>query len=617
MRQTIKNYFKIALVSTFSLAMISCGGTKDTVEENVNYKPSFPPMIKFNAKEWKTNNNYKPLGDPRAKKGGEFTMAWPEFPATLRGEGPNSNQISISEMNGMVYETLIGIHPETLEFVPGLANYWDVSKDKRTFRFRINPKAKWADGSDITADDVLASWEHEVDKNIKDPYANILYEGSYEKPVIEDKYTIKVHTKELNWRLFMYFGGSMKIYPAKYIRIPGQEYLKKYQWKMVMGSGPYELKPGNMEKQKSLTLTRRKDYWGDSDPHSVGTNNFDRLKWTVVRDDELQFEKFKKGELDYYDVLKAQRWVQETDFDKVKKGWIQKRKIYTEKAKGFSGLVFNMRKAPFSDKKVRLAFAYLFNREKLINQLFYNEYDFLDSYYPGGVWANQGNEKIRYNPEKAAKLLADAGWKKRNKEGILVDKNNKPFELLFEYGDPSMKRIYTVVVEDYMKAGIKWELKLIDAKTLLKKIEERSFLLHHQNWGSITFPNPESSWMSELADQPSNNNLPGFKNKRVDELCKQYNVAFDQKERIKLIREIDGLIFNEHPYALGWGAPYTDRIMYYNKFGHPDTYFSKTGYYSDMKSLWWLDPVKEKALKDAMQNNKSLPVGETIVKPWN
>lgn len=609
-------FFVLSFILFFA---VSCTNTSETVHTSTDYKPSFPPLLQFNSAQWQSNNNWKPIGDKRAKKGGELTLlwAWPDFPPTLRGEGPNANLAALKELHNMIYENLINLHPETLEVIPGLADYWQISPDKKTFRFRINPKARWADGSEITADDVLATWEHLIDKAIKDPYTNILFGDKFEKPVIEDKYTIKVNTKALNWRLFVEFGVYMKIYPAKYIRIAGDEYLKKYQWKFVMGSGPYEMKDEDLIKEKSITLTKRKDYWAESDSMNIGLNNFAKIKWVIVRDETLQFEKFKKGEIDVYRENTARRWVQETDFDKVKKGWIQKRKIYSKKPQGFSGFVFNMRKPPFNDNRICLAFAYLFNREKLIDQLFFNQYAFIDSYFPGSIWANPNNEKIRYNPQKASELLAKAGWGKRNAQGILVDKKNKPFEITFDYGTQGLQRVFTVVAEDFKNAGIKLNLKLIDTRTLIKKIDERNFLLHYQSWTADIFPNPESSWMSELADKNSNNNVPGFKNKKLDELCNQYNLTFDLDERIKLIRQIDNIIYKEHPYALGWYADYT-RILYFNKFGYPANYFKKTldGDERDVKQLWWIEPEKEKALNEAMKNNKPLPVGEVIVKPW-
>ncbi|HAU89482.1 MAG TPA: hypothetical protein DCW72_04385 [Elusimicrobia bacterium] len=212
-------------------------------------------------------------------------------------------------------------------------------------------------------------------------------------------------------------------------------------------------------------------------------------------------------------------------------------------------------------------------------------------------------------------LLARAGWKNRNKDGWL-EKDGKILEIDFEYGDPSMSRIYKVVQEDFRKAGIKMELKQIDRNTLMKKVGERNFTLHAQAWGALLFPNPVSSWGGDLADKNDNNNLPSFKNAEVDALCKEYDLAFDRATQRRLVRKIDGIIFRAHPYALGWGSGFS-RILYYDKFGHPEKYFSKTGDYRGMVSLWWLDPAREKALNEAMASGASLPVGQVEHRPWD
>ncbi|GAG39541.1 unnamed protein product, partial [marine sediment metagenome] len=127
--------------------------------------------------------------------------------------------------------------------------------------------------------------------------------------------------------------------------------------------------------------------------------------------------------------------------------------------------------------------------------------------------------------------------------------------------------------------------------------------------------NPESSWSSKLADEKHNNNLPGLKHSRVDELCRKYDVTFDREGQIKLIREIDSIIFRVHPYALAWYANF-NRVLYWNKFGHPKTYFSKIGDYRGIKSMWWRDSDKEKSLDKAMKDGSKLPAGKTIQKPW-
>ena len=582
------------------------------------YKP--PPealrVLPFNPEEWETNENYDFIGDPRALKGGEITSTWSSFPPNLRTDGPNSNLIQTRTLHSLMYESLVGLHPDTLEFIPQLATHWWISNDKRTFRFRLNPKARFSDGSEVTADDVYWSFWHLTQEDRRDPYNVILFRGSFEMPKIIDKYTIEVHTKKLNWRLFLYFGASMMIFPARYIAITGDEYLRGYQWRFIPGSGPYMMKPGDLKKPSSLVLTRRPDWWARDEKWGRGLYNFDRIRFTVITNRDLEFEKFKHRELDYYMVGKAQRWVEECDFKEVRMGWVKKRRIKTEAPQGFSGFCFNMRKPPFNDRRVRLAWAYLFNREKLMDKLFFNQYEFIDSYYPGRIWANPTNRKIRYNPRKAALLLAQAGYKKRNKEGILIGPDGKPFEVTLEIGHQDLERIFTVIKEDYEKAGIRINLKLIDPRTLYKKVSEREFTVTYQWWGAIVFPNPESSWMSELADKPQNNNLPGFKNRRVDRLCEKYNVCFDQKERVKIIRKIDKIIFDEHPYALGWYSNRV-RILYWDKFGHPDTYFTRIGDWRDIISVWWYDPAKAARLEKAMASGTPLEQGEVEVAPWD
>ncbi|PIU17701.1 MAG: hypothetical protein COT18_12615, partial [Elusimicrobia bacterium CG08_land_8_20_14_0_20_59_10] len=147
-------------------------------------------------------------------------------------------------------------------------------------------------------------------------------------------------------------------------------------------------------------------------------------------------------------------------------------------------------------------------------------------------------------------------------------------------------------------------------------VGERNFTIHFQNWGALLFPNPVSSWGAELADSTDNNNLPGFKNAEVDALCRKYDLTGNREEQKKIIRRIDELIFRAHPYALAWGSSFS-RVLYHNKFGHPEKYFSKIGDYRDMKTMWWLDPQKDKALAEALEKDGKLPVGETDQRPWD
>jgi microcin C transport system substrate-binding protein len=569
----------------------------------------------FTGEGWQTNNDWEPTGDKRAVVGGSFTMALTEFPATLRTLGKDSNTEFMFMVENFVYESLIGTHPLSLEFVPALATHWKVSEDKQTYWFRLDPRARFSDGSRVTSADVIATWKLQTDPGILAPYSNMLW-GKFDEPVAESPYIVRVHAKELNWKFFLYFGASLTIMPAKYISIPGSQYMTDYQFKMPPGSGLYILDSANIVKGRSLTLRRRDDYWDKDNPKGVGTGNFEKLKWIIVSDERLLFEKFKKGETDFYLVSRAQWWKEETDFDLVKRGLIQKRKIYNDNPQGVQGLVFNMRKPPFNDLRMRKALTHLINREKMISQLFFNEYIPEDSYQPGSIYENPDNPKYRFDPDKAVALLAECGWNRRNAEGWLTNDKNEVLQFELTYSQPSQERYFTVVQEDFKKVGIKLDLKQTTDATMFKMVNERKFLIHWQNWGGLFFPNPENDVSSWTADPDNTNNLAGVKNERIDQLIKEYNVCFDQAKRVEMIREIDKILMEMQPYALGWYAPFT-RVLFWDKFGYPEFYLSRTGDWRSMVSYWWEDPEKVKKLEEAKKDeNIKLDVGETEQHYW-
>ncbi len=564
----------------------------------------------FAMAEWETNNDFPLVGDPNAKKGGTFRFGITSYPSTFRVHGPGTATYINSLMSGLVYETLVGLHSNTLKFIPGLAEAWEIKEDKKTFLFRLNPNARWADGTQVTPEDVVFSWELVTDPNTKAPYSAELFGSRFEKPEIVDERTIKVVAKTRHWNNFMYFGASLEILPAHTYR--GKDYVKAFNWKLPNGSGPYKL--GKFRKGNNVFLQRRDDYWAKDEHGSQGVNNFDRIKFIVVRDQNLTFEKFKKGELDFYYANISRQWVEETNFDKVQKGWIQKRKIYSFNPQGVQGMALNMRRPPLDDIRVRKALAHLYNREIFMEKLFFNEYEVMYSYHPASIYENQDNEKIGYDPEKAEKLLTEAGWSERNAQGLLV-KDGKPFTLTLLYVSKTSERYLTIFQEDLKKAGIDLQLKLLDWTARIKLMEEYKFDMATMAWTGLLFPNPESSFHSNLADVHHTNNITGVKNSEIDEILEKYREMFDLNERIEAIRKLDGILYQEHPYILDWYGPF-NRILYWNHFGMPESYFTKFGNYRNIFTLWWYEEEKAKALKEAMNNGNSLPVGETIVDYW-
>ena len=609
------------------LALAACGGGSTPAPDNepekgahipeydlempeVTYKwdpnagdPSVPAELGgpgFTGEGWETNLTFPAMGATGdVPQGGQLTTYMLDWPATLRMAGKDWNTSFNYTVNTLAYEGLLMVHPTTLEFVPRLATHWQISEDKSTYRFRINPEAKWSDGEPVTAQDVVESWRLRVNPDLMFPSSVMLY-SRLEEPRAVSKYIVEVKAKEESWRNFLAV-ATMSIFPADEIALPGAEYLDKYQFAYTSSSGPYVVKPEDIDTGKSITVTRRDDWWADDNPAFDGLFNIGRIKFLVVKEPNLAFEMVKKGEIDYMPIGKAQWWAEDIpQLESVKRGLLVPKKFYNDLPVGLSGIAINQSRKPLDDVRVRKALQHLYDRETMIEKLFYDEYEPLTSYWQGGMYENPANELIPYDEVAAVELLEAAGWTEVNADGYRV-KNGKVLEFDLMYRSSTSERSLTVFQEACKRAGIKIDLQLLTPAAGWKNLTEMQYDLADTAWGAIIYPNPESSWHSSLADQTGNNNVTGFKNARVDELSAQYNVEHDPEKRAALVREIDGIVYNEHPYVLGWYNPAV-RVVYWNKIGMPEFGIHRFSDYDEAFLAWWIDPAKEQQLAAARKD---------------
>jgi microcin C transport system substrate-binding protein len=572
----------------------------------------------FTGEGWQTNTEFDLIGDPRAIKGGSISHDTTDFPGTLRVYGPDTTTFN-TFVHDLVFEHLLGMHPTTQEFIPALATHWQVSDDLSLYRFRLNPNARFSDGMPVTAEDVVASWDLVMDPNTQEPNYRSIFER-YERPVAASKYIVSVRSKEPSWRNLGDLTG-LWIMPAQIIRtLKEGTYLRDYNFTLMPGSGPYTITDQDIDRGNRITVRRRTDYWAEQSRAGVGLFNFDEITEIVVRDRNLAFEMAKRGDLDFFMVTRAQMWVQELEFEQIQKGWMQKRKIFTQEPQGIAMLAFNTRTAPFDDIRVRQAMTLLYNREQLIEKLFFDQYLPQNSIFAGSVYENTSNPKNEYNPQRAIELLRDAGYTERNDQGVLL-RNGQPLSIELIYGSQQSEPFLTIFQEDLRRAGIPLNLRFLTYATMIKLLDERQFQMVSVGYSaSKPYPMPRSMFHSAQADQPASNNLAGFKNQRIDEIIEAYDLDGDLNARIELMRELDGIVANSYIYTMSWYAPY-HRFAYWNKYGQPESYLSRTGMglsgYFDPFIMWWHDPAKEAALEQARRDNAALEVGPSDVDYWS
>ena len=171
----------------------------------------------FKGSGWETNDKISIVNNENVYKGGIVVLSLPNFPVTLRPYGKDYNNYFNIYCGGLLYETLLQLDPVTSDFAPLLATHWKILEDSITFKFRINPYARWADGNPVTAYDFIETWKLLMNTEILDPYINQLM-GTYEEPVAESKYILTIKSKVKSWRQFLNISTSVSVLPSHYIK---------------------------------------------------------------------------------------------------------------------------------------------------------------------------------------------------------------------------------------------------------------------------------------------------------------------------------------------------------------------------------------------------------------
>lgn len=539
----------------------------------------------------------EPFGEAKVEKGGLLTLHTSVFPKSFNYYVNNAAEVNT--VFSLVYDSLMEIHPTTLEYQPLIAESWKISDDKKVFTIKIDPRAKWSDGKPITTEDVKFTYDVIMDpKNLTS--VPRLFISRFNAPEVVDKYTINFTAKTVHYNNLVHL-ASFNVLPKHLFS--GKDFNKSFTMNLPGSSGPYIL--SEVKEGRYYILKRRKDYWADILPHHRGMYNFNTIKFKVILDDNVAFEAFKKGEFDIFDSISAKRWVTETNSEHFQKNWIVKQKVYNYAPQGFQGMAFNLRRPLFQDLRVREAIFHLIDRKTLLDKIMYNQYLPLSSYWPSLYGSNQANYPVNYNPEKAKKLLNEVGYTRLDKDGYLINQKGERLEFTVYYVGESFEKHLTLMAETCKQSGVKFNIEMLSWATLLKKAEEYNFDLLTIAWTGTLFDDPEQLWHSKHLSEAGGNNLPGYKNEEVDRLIDSMPPIFDASKRIEIIKKIDSIIYKDVPYVLFWGANYS-KIFYKNIFGMPKTVFSK---YSsgDVIAYWWFDPAKQKLYQEAVKKNKTLP----------
>ena len=553
--------------------------------------------------KWLTNDSDPVFASPDARKGGIFHDAILSFPLTFRVVGPDSNSSFRSAILGNQL-SLIGIHPNTLNIIPELATHWAYGKDKKTMYFRLNPKARWSDGVPVTADDFAFTLEFMRSKHIVAPWYNDYYTREIEKVIVYDDHTLAVVSTKAQPDLHMKLGISPT--PRHYYGIPDKDFVRKYNWRIVPNTGPYQI--SDVKKGKYVTFKRKKNWWARDLRFFKNRFNVDTVKFSVVRDYNLLWEYFKKGRVDVFSVIMPKFWHVRTRTPVVENGYVHRIWFFNDTQRSAMGMWLNQDREIFRDPNVRYAFAHAMNIQKVIEKVLRNDYFRLENGFVGyGPYSNTTIKARRFNLEKVDHYMQSSGWH-RGPDGIW-QKNDHRFSVGVSYSQDAHTPRLVVLKEEAKKAGIELRLQRLDPAAAYKKVIEKKHDVAWMGWSTSLRPQYWEHFHSVNAHKPQTNNITNTDDPDMDHLIEAFRDSLDEKERIELSLKIQEKIHAIGCFVPTFMVPYT-REAYWRWWKLPKVPGTRHSgslfnpFDSTTGGLFWYDKKLHEQTRKAMKQKK-------------
>ncbi len=329
---------KLLYIITISLLLLSFSCSKDeedavldTDVENIVLDYSVHPVTE-NIK-WITNESDPVIASPEAVKGGTFNTDMLTFPLTFRTVGPDSNNYTRSYFTDNQL-SLVNYNSDTEKLIPELATHWAYSKDGKTMYFKINPAAKWSDGTPVTPEDFIFTLEFMRSKYIQAPWYNDYYTKEIEKVTNHGDLILSVSaTKKIPdlWQT-----TAISPMPKHFYGKLNKNFISEYNWKIEPNTGPYILK--DFSKGKHLLFERKKDWWAKDLRYFKNRFNADYIRIDVIRDQNVAFEHFRKGLIDSFAATRPEIWYEKGTGDIFEKGYVNKLVYYNKARRPTAGL---------------------------------------------------------------------------------------------------------------------------------------------------------------------------------------------------------------------------------------------------------------------------------------
>ncbi len=450
-------------------------------------------------------------------------------------------------------------HPPS--FAPWLASAWEWSDDGLVLTLTIDRRARWNDGTAVTADDVVFTWKAQTDEQVAWPGATIKTDIAGVEAV--DEHTVRVR--------------FLRRYPYQLMDLNDGHVLPSHMWRSTMfadwtevdwaeraaSAGPFRL--GRHVRQQEIVLERNPAYWRD------GLPRLDRVVFRIVPSQSSLVTLLEAGELDVVNGLPP------SEAGRLKDGG--RLQVVSYPGRSYTYVGWNTTHPFLADVRVRRALSLAIDRQAIVDSVLRGFGRLAAGPVLSDMWAfNHDLAPVPFDPERARALLAEAGWRDADGDGVVerADGARLSFELLTNQENDRRRDVTVLIAADLARIGVEAVPRLLEWGALLARQRSGEFAAYVSTWREGTQVDLWDVWHS--SDEPEASfNYVRYHNPEVDRLLDEVDEVSDAADQKPLLDRIQLLVVGDQPYTWLYeadgivgashrvrGAQFNDATPYFN-----------------------------------------------------
>jgi len=553
--------------------------------------------------------------NPDAPKGGDIIL-------NGNGNFDSFNSFALKGVKAeglseLVFESLmVQSADEPYSLYAHIAEDVSVAKDRMSITFRIDPRARFSDGSKVTPEDIKYTFETIKEKG--HPFYKFFW-ADIKQATVTSKDEVRFDFSKTYPELPL-IASQIPVFSKKWI---GDKEFGKVSRELPVATGPYVIEKYRLG--KDITYKRNPNYWAKNKNTTRGMYNFDRVVYKYYKDETIRLEALKAGEFHFLHENYSKLWAREHTGPKYESGEIKKVQFQHKNNEGIQGFYFNTRKEIFKDIRVRKAIALAYNFEWANRNLFYNQYVRCDSYFSNSPIATralpQGLElallkkykkqfpqhvpdkvfteiwqpsritdqkTLREHLRRAKQLLDDAGW--RVKEGILQNDKGQKLEFEVLLNSKGFERILGAFAHNLkQKLGVQINYRTVDVSLWLRRVRKYDFDMIVSGLSQSQLPGKElmNYWHSSVINEEGARNYAGVNNPVIDDLIEKIVTTNNRENRVAMAKAIDRILLYGEYLVPNWYIAH-HRVAYWDRFDLPaqiPLFYQPTSW---ALQTWWL-----------------------------